>query len=66
MDEPTGNLDQDNSRAIMQLVAGIIKADVVTFVVPTDVLEIAQKRRLGCFSKWVGSSGLVITFVSDG
>jgi ABC-type lipoprotein export system ATPase subunit len=51
MDEPTGNLDQDNSRAIMQLVAGIIKADVVTFVVPTDVLEIARETPSGLFLK---------------
>ena len=43
MDEPTGNLDQDNSRAIMQLVAGIIKADGVTFVITTHNLEIVQE-----------------------
>lgn len=43
MDEPTGNLDQDNSRAIMKLVAGIIKADGVTFVITTHNLEIVQE-----------------------
>lgn len=43
MDEPTGNLDPDNSRAILQLVAGIIKADGVTFVITTHNLEIVQE-----------------------
>ncbi len=42
MDEPTGNLDQDNSRAIMQLVTSIMRADGVTFIVATHNLEIVQ------------------------
>jgi putative ABC transport system ATP-binding protein len=43
MDEPTGNLDQDNSRAIMHLVENIIRAEGVTFVIATHNLEIVQE-----------------------
>jgi putative ABC transport system ATP-binding protein len=43
MDEPTGNLDQDNSRAIMQLVASVMRADGVTFIIATHNLEIVQE-----------------------
>jgi putative ABC transport system ATP-binding protein len=43
MDEPTGNLDQDNSRAIMQLVTSISKAGGVTFIIATHNLEIVQE-----------------------
>jgi putative ABC transport system ATP-binding protein len=42
MDEPTGNLDHDNSRAIMQLVESVIRADGVTFIIATHNLEIVQ------------------------
>ena len=43
MDEPTGNLDHDNSRGIMRLVTSIIKADGVTFIIATHNLEIVQE-----------------------
>ena len=43
MDEPTGNLDQDNSRAIMHLVENIMRAEGVTFVIATHNLEIVQE-----------------------
>jgi len=42
MDEPTGNLDQDNSRALVQLVASIIREEGVTFIIATHNLEIVQ------------------------
>ena len=42
MDEPTGNLDQDNSRAIMRLVTSIIRADGVTFVIATHNPEVVR------------------------
>jgi putative ABC transport system ATP-binding protein len=51
MDEPTGNLDLDNSRAIMQLVASIIKADGVTFIIATHNLEIVQETPSRLFLK---------------
>ncbi len=51
MDEPTGNLDQDNSRAIMQLVTNIIRADGVTFIIATHNLEIVQETPSRLFLK---------------
>jgi putative ABC transport system ATP-binding protein len=42
MDEPTGNLDQDNSRAIMQLVTKVMRTDGVTFIIATHNLEIVK------------------------
>jgi putative ABC transport system ATP-binding protein len=43
MDEPTGNLDQDNSRALVHLVTSIIRDEGVTFVIATHNLEIVQR-----------------------
>ncbi len=51
MDEPTGNLDQDNSRAIVHLVTSIIKADGVTFIIATHNLEIVQETPSRLFLK---------------
>ena len=51
MDEPTGNLDKDNSRAIMQLVTSIIKAECVTFIIATHNLEIVQETPSRLFLK---------------
>ena len=51
MDEPTGNLDHDNSRAIMRLVTNMIKADGVTFVIATHNLEIVQEAPSRLFLK---------------
>jgi putative ABC transport system ATP-binding protein len=42
MDEPTGNLDHDNSRALVKLVASIIRDERVTFIIATHNLEIVQ------------------------
>ena len=51
MDEPTGNLDQDNSRAIMKLVTSISNAGGVTFIIATHNLEIVQETRSRLFLK---------------
>ncbi len=51
MDEPTGNLDQDNSRAIMQLVTSVRRADGVTFIIATHNLEIVQETPSRLFLK---------------
>ena len=51
MDEPTGNLDQDNSRAIMQLVTSVMRADDVTFIIATHNLEIVQETPSRLFLK---------------
>src|SRR5437899_3958619 len=42
MDEPIGNLDEDNSRALVRLVASIIREEGVTFIIATHNLEIVQ------------------------
>jgi putative ABC transport system ATP-binding protein len=42
MDEPTGNLDQENSRTILDLVTDIMSNDGVTFVVATHNLDIVR------------------------
>jgi putative ABC transport system ATP-binding protein len=51
MDEPTGNLDQDNSRALVQLVTSIIQGEKVTFVIATHNLEIVQGTPYRLFLK---------------
>jgi putative ABC transport system ATP-binding protein len=51
MDEPTGNLDQDNSRAIMELVTSVLRADGVTFIIATHNLEIVQETPSRLFLK---------------
>jgi putative ABC transport system ATP-binding protein len=51
MDEPTGNLDQDNSRAIMQLVTSVMRVDGVTFIIATHNLEIVQETPSRLFLK---------------
>lgn len=51
MDEPTGNLDHDNSRAIMRLVTSIVNADDVTFIIATHNLEIVQEAPSKLFLK---------------
>jgi ABC-type lipoprotein export system ATPase subunit len=61
MDEPTGNLDQNNSRAIMQLVTGMSKADGVTFIIATHNLEIVQETRSRLFLK---AGGVATDFMS--
>ena len=40
MDEPTGNLDQENSRTILDLIADIMHNDGVTFIIATHNQEI--------------------------
>ncbi|HZY47376.1 MAG TPA: ABC transporter ATP-binding protein [Candidatus Bathyarchaeia archaeon] len=57
MDEPTGNLDQDNSRAIMQLVKNIMREGGVTFVVATHNLEIVNEAS----SKACLKAGRIVT-----
>jgi len=42
MDEPTGNLDQDNSSGLMNLIEEIRIAEGVTFIVATHNQEIVQ------------------------
>jgi putative ABC transport system ATP-binding protein len=53
MDEPTGNLDQENSRGLMSLVEQIMKEEGVTFIVATHNPEIVQ----GASSKMFLKSG---------
>ncbi len=45
MDEPTGNLDQENSRSLMQLVTSINRDEGVTFIVATHNLEIVRNTK---------------------
>jgi putative ABC transport system ATP-binding protein len=49
MDEPTGNLDQANSRTIMRLVETIMLVDDVSFVIATHNLEVVQETPLRLF-----------------
>ena len=42
MDEPTGNLDQENSRTILELIADIMHNDGVTFVIATHNQDIVR------------------------
>ena len=51
MDEPTGNLDQKNSRELMSLVEQIRKEEGVTFIVATHNPEIVQAASSKMFLK---------------
>jgi len=51
MDEPTGNLDQENSRGLMRLVEHIMKTEGVTFIVATHNPEIVQATPSKIFLK---------------
>ena len=51
MDEPTGNLDQDNSRGLMSLIEEIRIAEGVTFIVATHNQEIVQATASKIFLK---------------
>jgi putative ABC transport system ATP-binding protein len=51
MDEPTGNLDQENSRTILDLVTDMMSNDGVTFVVATHNLDIVQGTSSRLFLK---------------
>jgi ABC-type lipoprotein export system ATPase subunit len=51
MDEPTGNLDQENSRGLMGLVEQIMKEEGVTFIVATHNPEIVQAASSKMFLK---------------
>lgn len=51
MDEPTGNLDQENSRGLMKLIEEIMRAEGVTFIVATHNLEIVQATPSKIFLK---------------
>jgi putative ABC transport system ATP-binding protein len=51
MDEPTGNLDQDNSRGLMNLIEEIRIAEGVTFIVATHNQEIVQATASNVFLK---------------
>lgn len=51
MDEPTGNLDQENSRLILELVTEIMHDDGVTFIVATHNLEIVRGTQSRLFLK---------------
>ena len=51
MDEPTGNLDQENSRTILDLVADIMHSEGVTFVVATHNLDIVRGTSSRLFLK---------------
>ena len=51
MDEPTGNLDQENARIILDLVADIMHKDGVTFVVATHNLDIVRGTASRLFLK---------------
>lgn len=57
MDEPTGNLDQDNFSKILQLVTSIMQDDGVTFIVATHNLEIVR----GTSSRLFLKAGKVVT-----
>ena len=51
MDEPTGNLDQDNSHGLMNLIEEIMIAEGVTFIVATHNQEIVQATASKVFLK---------------
>lgn len=57
MDEPTGNLDQENSRELMQLVTEMIQGEEATCVVATHNLNIVQEADSKVFLK----SGRVVS-----
>jgi putative ABC transport system ATP-binding protein len=51
MDEPTGNLDQENSQQLMRLVADMVQAEGTTCVVATHNLEIVHEAQSKVFLK---------------
>ena len=51
MDEPTGNLDQENSRTILDLIADIMHNDGVTFIIATHNQDIVQRAPSKLFLK---------------
>ncbi len=51
MDEPTGNLDQENSQQLMRLVADMVREEGATFVVATHNLEIVNEAPSKIFLK---------------
>jgi len=51
MDEPTGNLDQENSQELMQLVSEVIHGEGATCVVATHNLDIVQEADSKLFLK---------------
>ena len=51
MDEPTGNLDVENSRMLMRLVGEIVRKEVVAFIIATHNLEIVQEAPSRIFLK---------------
>jgi putative ABC transport system ATP-binding protein len=57
MDEPTGNLDQDNSRQLMQLVADVVHGEGATCVVATHNLEVVNEAQ----SKVLLKSGRIVS-----
>ncbi len=56
MDEPTGNLDQENSEELMQLVAEMIKVEGATCIVATHNPELVQAAN----SKILLKSGRIV------
>jgi len=56
MDEPTGNLDQDNSEELMRLVAEMIKVEGATCIVATHNPELVQAAN----SKILLKSGRIV------
>ncbi len=51
MDEPTGNLDQENSVELMRLVAEMIEGERATCIVATHNLDIVHEARSSIFLK---------------
>ena len=51
MDEPTGNLDQENSRRLMKLVEEIMRSEGVTFIVATHNPEVVHAAPSKIFLK---------------
>ncbi len=51
MDEPTGNLDQENSQQLVQLVADIIEGEGATCVIATHNLDIVNEAPSKIFLK---------------
>jgi putative ABC transport system ATP-binding protein len=51
MDEPTGNLDQENSQQLMRLIADMVQGEGATCVVATHNLEIVNEAPSKVFIK---------------
>ena len=51
MDEPTGNLDQENSEELMRLVAEMIQGEGATCIVATHNLDIVHEAHSNIFLK---------------